>query len=286
MIPERYRTGISGQTEIQSRLSSVARLMPAIPDVSFDFFCQLIENDLPSPNKFFWVQAKATKSLNDYWKEGIDKRTIETWLSQIFPVFVIVYDEASRNCYWTSVEDNRNYLTSKLGSEFETISLRIDKSHILGRGYQENTKFIRKIESDIILVSAVHGIPKMIGEGYVRVIPVLKLSGYVRSEVANNIRISLDYLIYDCILENDLQNAYRFSQILSNFDHGHYDHFLVLARICLQLGKKQEAIDNYDAAIEICKRDKNWNMKKGVNDPSIEDIISLLENEKKDLLKT
>jgi hypothetical protein len=58
-----------------------------------------------------------------------------------------------------------------------------------------------------------------------------------------------------------------------------------MARICQQLGKISEALENYDLAIEICKSDSNWNKRKTVDDPSIEDMIETLENEKSKLGK-
>jgi hypothetical protein len=50
-----------------------------------------------------------------------------------------------------------------------------------------------------------------------------------------------------------------------------------LARICKQLGKTSEAIENYDMAIKICKSDPNWNKRKSPDDAFIEDIIDSLK---------
>ena len=60
---------------------------------------------------------------------------------------------------------------------------------------------------------------------------------------------------------------------------------LFLARICNTLGKDDEAEENYDFAIEICKRDKNWNKLKKDTDASIEEIIESIQKEKENLNK-
>ena len=67
---------------------------------------------------------------------------------------------------------------------------------------------------------------------------------------------------------------------MATFDKDHYDHFVFLARICHTLGKDDEAKENYDLAIEVCKRDKKWNKMKKPTDASIEEIIETLEKEK------
>jgi len=63
----------------------------------------------------------------------------------------------------------------------------------------------------------------------------------------------LNYLITDSIFRDNLPNAYSLGKVLADFDHGHYDHFVLLARICRKLGKKEEAKANYETAIQICK---------------------------------
>jgi len=134
---------------------------------------------------------------------------------------------------------------------------------------------------DIVLANAVHGIPHMIGEGYVRSIPVLRLSEVARMNIRHRIRLGFNYLISDYWIGSNLEEAYKLGKLLATFDKDHYDHFVVLARICYQLGRDDEAIENYDSAIEVCKRDKKWNKMKKPEDPSIEEIIETIEKEKK-----
>jgi hypothetical protein len=86
-------------------------------------------------------------------------------------------------------------------------------------------------------------------------------------------------LVIDETLRNQFQNAYQTCKLLTEFDKGHYDHFMILARICRQLGKFPEARDNYETAIRICKEDLNWDRSKPPNIPTISEIISGIEEE-------
>jgi len=56
-----------------------------------------------------------------------------------------------------------------------------------------------------------------------------------------------------------------------------------MGQICLALERKEEAISYYNQAIEICRRDTNWNKRKRPSDPSIEDIIISIKKEMKGL---
>ena len=272
-IPKFRRVGQSGQLEVASLLADFANVMLPEYDVGLDFVCELIENDIPS-GVLFWVQAKATQQFNEFWNERIDKKTIRLWLTRTFPVFVIVFERASGSFFWASVEDNRKQWLAELDGGSETIDVKVERSHIL-----EKETFVKKIRKDTILVNAVHGIPSIIGDGYVGHIPVLRLSTAARESVRLRVRLGLDYLISDSWLKSNLQEAYQLGKLLASFDLGHYDHFVVLARICLQLGKTEEAKAYYRQAIEICKSDPNWNKLKKETDPLIEEIIESLENE-------
>lgn len=278
-ITKNQRRGGSGESMIEARLKSFSNVMRPQYDVGIDYVCELIENESPS-KKYFCVQAKSTKRFRDYWIRGIKKETLWLWLEQRFPVFLIVYDESSGNCYWASIQDNRKFLSDKLRSDARTVGVKVDKSNLLEGKDSDNTAFIKKIKQDSVLINALHGIPEMIGGGYVGTIPVLYLSDVARETIKDRVRLGMDYLIYDCLLKDDLQHAYELSGILAEFDHGHYDHFLILARICRRLSRFEEAEKNYNVAIDVCKKDPKWNKRKGPNDPSIEDIIKMIENEK------
>lgn len=280
-IPRFKRTGKGGEHEIASLLGDFANIMSPEYDVGFDFFCELLENNHPSGN-FFWVQAKTTQKFDDYWSEHIEKKTIMLWLKQLYPVFVILCEKSSGTFYWTSVEEKRKEWMAKLGDKHKTLEVVVNRSQTLQKN-NENLEFKRIVKRDIVLANAVHGIPHMIGEGYLRIIPVLWLSKAARRNVRHRIRLGFNYLIGDSLQKSDPEEAYQLGKLLATFDKTHYDHFLVLARICHQLGRDDEAKDNYDLAIAVCKADTNWNRRKEPADPSIEEIVESIKKEKQSL---
>jgi hypothetical protein len=246
-----------------------------------DFYCRLLQNGTPS-DKTFGVEVKSTSGFGAIFSESIQKDHIQFWLTQPFPVYVVVYEESSDKCYWTSAEDNRKKWIDELRKDREEITIRVDRAKVLEKG--QNEAFIRKIEQDIIIVNASRGIPQFVSKGYkgpyaIGYIPILKLSDSARIGLRSTIRCGLNYLITDSILRDNLPNAYSLGKVLTDFDHGHYDHFVLLARICRKLGKKEEAKANYETAIQICKSDPNWDRERLPNAPYIGEIIANLEHE-------
>ena len=281
-IPEFWRTGKAGEYHVASLLSSFANMMTPHYDVGIDFYCELLESN-SSSGLIFLIQVKSTKKFKSSWSKNIEKETINFWISQPFPVFIILFEETSQKCFWMSVEDHRNEWMAQLRSKTKSISIKINRLYELKREGTKKAIFVNKIKSDVVLVNANQGKPSMIGKGYVRQIPILRLSDTSRHNILHNIRIGFDYLINDSLLKKNLKNAYKFGKLLTNLDKAHYDHFLVLARVSRQLKLTKEAKINYQQAIEICKADYNWNQRKQPNDPKIEDIIESIEREKASL---
>lgn len=281
-IPRFRRMGREGEHQIAAVLCDIALISSPEFDVGFDFFCELFENNRPSGN-FFSVQAKSTEKINKCWKGRIDKKTIDLWLKQLYPVFIMVYEKSSDKIYWASVEEKRVDWEQKLCNKSKTIEVTIAKSNELLKN-DANLEFVRTVKGDTVLTHAIQGIPHMIGEGYVKIIPVLRLSEIARKNIRHRIRLGFDYLMYDAWLTSNLKEAYKLGKQLAIFDKDHYDHFLFLARIGAQRGLTDEVIENYDLAIEICKRDKNWNTLKKDSDASIEEIIASIEEEKRKYL--
>ena len=273
------RIGKGGEHQVASILSDLALISYPEFDVGFDFFCELLENNQPS-GKCFCVQVKTTQKFDEYWRRHIDKKTITLWLKQFYPVFIILYEKSSDKIYWASVESKRGAWERKLSDKSKTIEVIINRTNELQKN-DENFEFVRRVKGDTVLTHAVHGIPHMIGEGYVRIIPALRLSGIARMNIRHRVRLGFDYLMYDAWLRSDLEEAYNLGKQLATFDKNHYDHFVFLARICYQLGRDDEAIKYYDSAIEVCKRDTKWNKMKKPSDASIEEIIETIEKEKK-----
>lgn len=271
------RRGASAESEIRGRLGYFSIPMKPDLDIGIDFYCQLLEGDLPS-SRFFGVQAKGTKHFNDYYRRYIKRKTIWLWLQSPFPVFLIVYDENSMNCYWMSVVHNRNSLIEKLQRNSKTICIKMDKSNVLEKGENKNDDFIMKIKEAQNLIGLISGRPQF-GEGYVRTSPIVLLSKGVITNLREGIRTNMNFLITNYLLRNDIENAYFLSDFLTRFDKGHYDHFLVFGRINKFLGKKEKAKTSFEEAIKICKRDKKWNILKDPKHPTIEEIIASIKKE-------
>jgi len=253
-------------------------------DIGIDLYCQLLKGDLPLPI-YFGVQAKGTKHFNNYCYRYIKRSTINLWLQQPFPIFLVVYDGNTENCYWISIVHKLNDLIEKLQRNRKTISLRIDKSNVLEKGENKNDDFIKKIKEAQALLNLMRGQPTLFGEGYVQTQPPFRLSRGVITNLKDRIRISMNYLINNYLLANDIQQAYFLSDFLTKFDKSHYDHFVVFADINKLLGRRKEARWGIDEAIKICKRDTKWNKLKGAEYPTIEEIIASLEKEKENLEK-
>ena len=150
-VPWEIRLGDVGEAEIKGRLSYFSVPTKFVRDVGIDFYCELLEED--SPLMPFYVQAKGTEHIDDNWGASVKKSTIIYWLQQPFPVFLVVYDENTENCYWMSIEDYRYSLIQKIfETTSETIYLKIDKSHILEKGKGKNDEFIKKIKDDLISI--------------------------------------------------------------------------------------------------------------------------------------
>lgn len=285
-ITESQRRAGRGELTVEAHLVSFAQVIRSIPlfEYAIDLYCRLLQGGKPS-NKIFGVEVKSTKHFNNRYTESIDKEILRFWLTQPFPVFVVVFEESSDCCYWISAEDNRGEWGAKLQDENKSATIAIDRTHLLAKN--QNTEFIEKIEEDIIRVNAVRGIPQFISEGNdgyaIGYIPVLRLSDGARTNIEQTVRLGFNYLFKDSILRNDLQGAYNLCKLLADFDPNHYDHYLMLARICRQLGKKEEAKENYKRAIELCKRDPNWDKNRPPDSLLIGEIIESIENESRDL---
>lgn len=290
-ITKSQRIAAKGELATAMLLADFAQVLhpERLLEYSIDFYCRLLQKNKPS-NKAFWIEVKTPIHFTEKWRRSIDRETIEFWLNQVSPVFVIVCDLLNDTCYWVSVEDNRDVWSKKLQKNAQTISIKVDKSKTLKKGSDQNGDFIGKIEGDTIRLNAYHGIPQFISKssakpsGYIHgYIPVLKLSDNTRKNISGTIRYGLNYLIYDSTLRNDFQDAYRLCKMLTGFDKSHYDHFLLMARICRQLEKYDEARTYYDSAIKMCKEDPNWDKNRVNGIPYISEIISEIEQEKASL---
>lgn len=281
VVPWSRRLGEIGELAIRKRLSYFSNPMKPTFDIGIDFWCELPDNQGSFP-ELFLVQAKGTKHFNEKWGRSFDKKTIEFWSNQHYPVYLIVYDEISKNCHWMSIEQHRDNLIKKMKSNSaKTVYIAIDRTHILKEG--PNEEFVRQVKQDSdsidFRLSLIQGAPKLIGKGYVKGRPLLILSKELVVNIRERIKVSMNYLITHYLLKKDLETAYFLAKLLTKFDRGHYDHFALFGNICKLLGKRKEACLSYKEAINICERDKNWNKLKKPGDPSIEKIIASIRKE-------
>jgi len=282
MIPWSRRLGGIGESAIETRLKYFSTPLKTQPehDEGIDFYC-VLEGDRSLPSRLFLIQAKGTSYFDKAWSRSFDKRIVQLWLNQLCPVYLVAYDEVGKQCYWMSIEENRDKLTEFLASDKKTIRLTISKTSVLEEG--KNADFVRRINEDLKSVNfrtnLIRGTPQLEGEGYVRRFRTLVLPDTLIGNIREGVRTSMNYLIYNSLYRKDINNAYILCKFLTEFDTEHYDHFVLVGNICKLLNRPDEALSNYQKAIDICKGDKNWNALKGPADSSIEDIIKSIEEE-------
>lgn len=276
-VPLSQRRGTGTEAEIKALLSDFSISAKQDPDIGIDYICELLSGDKPT-GKFFGVQVKARKNIKDQQAISIKKNTVHHWVQLPFPGFLILSDKTTGECYWVSIIGNLAKLGVSMPTSSKTVSIEINKSQILNRGENRNQVFVSKVKTDMELLSLILGHPQF-GEGYVRREPVAYLSSAVRSNLESNIRNSLNCLINHWSLAGDLERAYLLCEFLTKIDKGHYDHFYKFGKINKLKGNKAEAKTAFEEAISICRRDKNWNRLKTPSDPSIEEIIKMIEAE-------
>jgi len=282
-MSEFQRRGIGAEAEIKKRLVRFSDTAKPEPDQGIDFICQL-SKDFSPISRFFGVQARGTERFGEKWQDSFLKSTVERWLRLPFPVFIIVYDESDHDCYWMSVTHNLPSFVTKLQEKVDakTIRIEMDKSRLLEETAERNTDFIEAVKDAQMRISLILGRPEF-GESYVRSMSYHILPRLVRVRLKENIRNSLNHLIYHFLLTNELEKAYTLCKFLTEFDKSHYDHFLLFARMCHYRGEKGEALRYYDEAIRMLKADKKWDKLKSTSQHSTAEIIGSIEAQKERL---
>jgi hypothetical protein len=291
-IPPNQRNAGVGESATEVVLKPLAQVSSPIrlSEFAIDYICRLYQGNKPS-NKIFFVEVKTATRFALNWRRKISRDTIEFWLSQSYPVFIVVYDLENDVCYWISAEDNREKWSKKLEKGVKSISIRVDDSHRLKKAPDPNLDFLHKIEHDTIRLSSIYGIPRVLYRGgkgikgvYYFEYPNLGiLSDSTRSKFKNTIRYSLNILINDGLLRNDLahaREAYRLSKILTEFDKGHYEHFFARAKACLPLKKNKEARRYCNLAIKCLNQDLIWDINRPEGIKSRAEIISEIQSMK------
>ena len=275
------RRGIRAEAEIRRRLVLFSTPAKPEPDQGIDFFCQ-ISDDFSVVPRFFGVQAKGTRRFKESWRGSFPKRAIERWLGLPFPVFVIVHNEDDDICYWMSVTHNLGLLVSKLRKNVDakTIRIEVNKSHVLEEAEEAPTEFIEAVKDAQMRISLIHGRPEF-GETYVREVHYYILPKQVIGRLKDHIRDSMNYLIHHYLRVNNRPEAYSLCKLLTDFDKSHYDHFWLFARMNRLKGMEEEALRNYEKAIEILRGDTKWDKLKSASQPSTAQLVALIKKEKR-----
>jgi tetratricopeptide (TPR) repeat protein len=289
-MPVNQRYAGVGESATEVVLKPLAQVSSPIrlSEYAIDYICRLYQRNKPS-NKIFFVEVKTATSHALSWRRKISRDTIGFWLSQSYPVYIVVYDLENDVCYWISAEDNREKWSKKLEKGVKSISIRVDGLHILKKAPDPNLDFVHKIEQDTIRLSSIYGIPRVLYKGgkgikgvyYFEYPDLGVLSNLTRGKFQNTIRRSLYLLINDGLLRKDLkdlQEAYRLSKVLTEFDKAHYENFLVRAEVCLQLKKTEEAQRYYNEAISCLERDPIWDINRPEGIKSKAEIISEIQS--------
>ena len=255
-VPWNQRRGNIGEAEIKQRLSYFSIPTKIDSDVGIDYYCELLEN--LSPTVSFYVEVKCTEHFVKNWGRSIKKSTIKYWLDKLFPVYLMIYDEKEKKCYWTSIEDKRYELLSKMDGASKTIYIKADKSHILKDGKDRNNEFINKIRDDLVSIGLWQGRPIPKGKEYVKTMPGPPRSLIELRRSKSYLRMNVSSLIEHYMKVGDWNNAAICCDFLTKFDKTHYNHFVWFGRINTIIGNKEEARKSYEEALNICERDKKW----------------------------
>ena len=272
LIPWTTRLGTVGESAIKSRLAYFSNPTKYEEDVGIDFYCELIESDTPSIP--FYVQAKGAEHFDSSWGRSIPKSTITYWLQQQHPVFLVVYDDKTKTCYWMSIEDHRYSLIQQIFTTVkDTIYVKMDKSNTLEQTRDGNELFIAKVHEDSFSIQLFRGRPQFIGQEYVKKIPSPPRSDAELHKIRETVRASLYSLVQHYLRADDLKTAYTYCQFLAKFDIRHYNHFVWLGQIARTFGEVDIARESFEQALKICKADKNW------PSDSMQKIIATIEKE-------
>ncbi len=76
-----------------------------------------------------------------------------------------------------------------------------------------------------------------------------------------------------------MQEAYRLSRILTEFDKGHYENFRLRAEVCIQHKKWKEAQRYFNKAIRCLKQDLIWDDNRPEGEKSRAELISEIKCE-------
>ena len=111
---------------------------PQESDVGIDFNCELLRGKTKKRSnptgKHFFIQCKGMTEVTearDYIQVPIKVKTINYWLLQPAPTFLIVIDDTSKKCYWMFPEGELNKQDMSWKKQ-DTITFKVPKSSGFG----------------------------------------------------------------------------------------------------------------------------------------------------------
>lgn len=107
-------------------------------DLGSDLDCELCEKiggkKCRPTGKHFYVQCKGKEAINEetnYIRIPIKTKTINYWLCQSYPTFLIVVDDKSKRCYWIFPEEEL-YRKNKNCENQNSLTFKIPKLNTFG----------------------------------------------------------------------------------------------------------------------------------------------------------
>jgi len=114
-------------------------------DYGYDVILFTYDKNGEIENGFVSVQLKATDKLNTINNNTtisfpVDKKDLDLWLNEFFPVIFVIYDAANEQGYWLYLQSYFNAMTGfSLTNVGKTFNIHIPLSNSIGKGAM--TKF-------------------------------------------------------------------------------------------------------------------------------------------------
>ena len=106
-------------------------------DYGIDLNLYTYDNSGEIENGTIFIQLKASDNLRnskngDYVSFSIRRSDLESWLEELFPVMLVLYDPALDKAYWLYIQRHFESLPSfDLGSIGETYTVRLELGNVL-----------------------------------------------------------------------------------------------------------------------------------------------------------
>ena len=131
------KTGITSSEFLSSILSefSIVIPIPTEKDMGIDMRCELLKEEMPT-GLHYNIQCKGTDKVDEeknYYSIQIKVSTINYWLQQKEPTFLIVVDRENNSAYWEYPTNILKYRLSDIQKQ-EHVSIKVHKKNIFKKG--------------------------------------------------------------------------------------------------------------------------------------------------------